>query len=99
MQRIIFRAEEDVKADELARRFNADVENLKRFNDVKDIIRRGERVIIDCREGEYYVVQPFDDLPKIAKKFCVDEQTLAECNSSKVFIGQKIFIPKDSKNE
>lgn len=91
----MYRASEDVTADELARRYNTTAENIKKLNDTTDVIRKGERVIIDCAEGEYYVVQPFDDVGKIARKFGADEKRIVEYNGKCVFIGQRIFVPRN----
>lgn len=97
MRRIMYRASEDITADELAETYNTTAANIKKLNGVGDIIRKGERVLIDCMQGEYYVVQPFEDIAKIAEKFKVDKNILAEYNGRSVFIGQRIFIPADGK--
>ena len=96
MQRIICRISEDTSIDELAAKFNTTAANIKRINNTDGILKKGMRVLIDCAQGEYYVVQPFDDIAKIAKKFGVKEQSIVDANSSAiVFIGQRIFIPKE----
>ena len=55
------------------------------------------RLLIEPREGEYYIVQPFDTVSSIAKKFGVSEEVITEFNSDRVFIGQKLFICRDRR--
>ena len=56
----------------------------------------GQRLIIEEMNGQEYVVQPFDTLERIATTFGVDKATIEAYNQiDNVFLGQKIFVPRE----
>lgn len=95
MNRIMYRATEDISIEQLAEQYGTTVSNIARLNNINGMIRKGMRILIDKQEGEYYVVQPFDTLKSIAEKYSIDVESIKEINAlENLFIGQKIFLPK-----
>lgn len=96
MNRFIYRANENITTKELAEKFNTTAYSIEKLNNIHSQVFKGMRLIIQEGEGEVYVVQPFDTLEKIAQKFSISTQKIIEYNNLQtVFIGQKIFIPKE----
>jgi len=96
MKRLMYRVDSDITLEEIAERYNTTSKRIVAINNIQGELFRGMRLIIEQGEGEYYIVQPFDTLEKIAAKFNVDVQRISESNCvDRVFIGQKVFVPKD----
>ena len=92
MDRIIYRVSEVKTLEEIAQEFHTTPTAIARLNNLDGEVFIGMRLLIQPQGGEYYVVQPFDTIASIAKKFGTTEERIAEFNSERVFIGQKIFI-------
>ena len=94
MSRIVFRVNKSLSIEEIAERFHTTPRAISRLNNLDRDIFVGMRLLIEPCEGEYYVVQPFDTISSIAKKFSVSEEVIREFNSDRVFIGQRVFVRK-----
>lgn len=96
MNRIMYRATEDIGLEQLAEQFGTTASNISRLNNISGTVKKGMRILIDKQEGEYYIVQPFDTIKSISQKFAIDEEDIKEANAvQSVFIGQKIFLPRE----
>lgn len=95
MERIVYRVSEQTTLEEIAQKFHTTPLAIAKLNNLDSDVFVGMRLIIEPCEGEYYVVQPFDTVASIASKFCVSENRIVEFNSERVFIGQKVFVPKN----
>ena len=94
MSRIVFRVNKSLSIEEIAERFHTTPRAISRLNNLDRDIFVCMRLLIEPCEGEYYVVQPFDTISSIAKKFSVSEEVIREFNSDRVFIGQRVFVRK-----
>ena len=92
MSKILYRVSKQTTLEEIAEQFHTTPIAIARLNNLDGEVFVGMRLLIEPCEGEYYIVQPFDTISSIAKKFGVDEDVLKEYNSDRVFIGQKIFV-------
>ena len=92
MSKIVYRVSKQTTLEEIAEQFHTTPIAIARLNNLDGEVFVGMRLLIEPCEGEYYIVQPFDTISSIAKKFGVDEDVLKEYNSDRVFIGQKIFV-------
>ncbi|MDE6188654.1 MAG: LysM peptidoglycan-binding domain-containing protein [Clostridia bacterium] len=92
MSRIVYRVSEAKTLEDIAQEFHTTPLAIARLNNLDGDVFIGMRLLIEPQEGEYYIVQPFDTISSIAKKFSVSEDKIAEFNSDRVFIGQKLFI-------
>ncbi len=96
--RIIYRVSEQTTLEEIADNFHTTPAAIAKLNKLESQeVFVGMRLLIEPREGEYYIVQPFDTVSSIAKKFGVSEEVITEFNSDRVFIGQKLFICRDRR--
>lgn len=96
--RIMYRVSEPMTLEEIAEKFHTTTAAIAKLNQLDDEeIFVGMRLLIEPREGEYYIVQPFDTVASIARKFGVNEDVIREFNSDRVFIGQKLFICCDRR--
>ena len=95
MNRIMYRATEDISLEQLAEKYNTTINAISKLNNINGTIKKGMRVLVDIEKGDYYVVQPFDTIHTIAKKYSLNEEKIKEVNGiENVFIGQKIFLPE-----
>ena len=92
MRKIIYRVSKQTTLEEIAEKFHTTPLAIARLNNLDGEVFVGMRLLIEPCEGEYYIVQPFDTIASIAKKFGVEEDVIREYNSDRVFIGQKIFV-------
>ena len=95
MKRVMIRVDSGMTLENLAEKYHTTPLAIKNLNDLHTDIFIGMRLVIEENQGENYTVQPFDTLESIAKKFGVSLQRIKDLNGiERVFIGQKIFIPK-----
>ena len=94
MSRIVFRVNKLTNLEKIAEKFHTTPHAISRLNNLEEDVFVGMRLLIEPCEGEYYVVQPFDTIASIAKKFAVSEDVIREYNSERVFIGQRVFVRK-----
>ena len=91
----MIRVDSGATLESLAEKYHTTVVAIKKLNNLRTDIFVGMRLIVEENQGEYYTVQPFDTLDSIAVKFNSSRQRIQELNGvDRVFIGQKIFIPK-----
>ncbi len=95
MKKTIIRVDNSTTLDSLAEKYHTTPLAIKNLNNLNSDIFVGMRLVIEENQGEYYTVQPFDTLDSIARKFSADLQRIKDLNGlDRVFIGQKIFIPR-----
>lgn len=99
MDKFVYRVEENESLAAVADKFSMPLAALIADNQLKSKeAYAGMRLLICKRQGQMYIVKPFDRLSKIAKDFNVDESRIREENSlsaqAEVFLGQRIFIPQ-----
>ncbi|MDE7215492.1 MAG: LysM peptidoglycan-binding domain-containing protein [Clostridia bacterium] len=96
--KIMYRVSGQTTLEEIAENFHTTPAAIAKLNKLdSEEIFVGMRLLIEPREGEYYIVQPFDTVSSIARKFGVSEEVVKEFNSDRVFIGQKLFICCDRR--
>ena len=82
----------------LAKKFNTDVESLKKINNLgTDFLNVGEVLKVPKLMNNIYIVKNGDSLYSIAKKFNTDINKIRDINSlisNKLMINQKIIIPR-----
>lgn len=92
MSKIVYRVNRLISLEEIAEKFHTTPHAISRLNNLDREVFVGMRLLIEPCEGEYYVVQPFDTISGIAKKFGVSEEVIKEYNSDRIFLGQRLFI-------
>ncbi|MEG1535354.1 MAG: LysM peptidoglycan-binding domain-containing protein [Clostridia bacterium] len=92
--RYICRIEKATSAQELAKKIKCSHKSLVEKNQlVSDQLYVGQCLVVEQTNGKEYVVQPFDTIATVAKKFGVSEEKLREENGGDIFLGQNIIIP------
>ena len=95
MKRVMVRIDNSVTLESLAEKYHTTPAAIARLNNLHTDVFVGMRLIVEENQGEYYTVQPFDTLESIARKFDANLQRIKDLNGlERVFIGQKIFIPR-----
>ncbi|MDE5548734.1 MAG: LysM peptidoglycan-binding domain-containing protein [Clostridia bacterium] len=92
MNKIVYRVNKLTSLEQIAEKFHTTPHAISRLNNLDRDVFVGMRLLVEPCEGEYYVVQPFDTITSIAKKFCVGEDVIKEFNSDRIFLGQRLFI-------
>ena len=97
MKNFVIRISQPTTLEEVSRRYNMSLDRLIELNDLPtQDCYVGMRLLIEERKGVDYVVKPFDTIDKIALDFGVDKEEIIKYNRiSKVFLGQKLFIPTE----
>lgn len=94
MKRIMVRVESGTTLEDLAEKYHTTVYSIRKINKLQGDIFVGMRLIIEQTQGDYYVVQPFDTIESVAKKFGVSVESIKDLNGvERIFIGQRIFYP------
>ncbi len=83
----------------VARKYAVSEREIARDNNIAagEKLFCGMKLAIVRRDGEYYIVKPFDTLQSIAAAHGVDPDKLAALNGIEggaVFLGQSIYIEK-----
>ena len=95
MKRVMVRVDGSTTLESLAEKYHTTPAAIERLNNLHTDIFVGMRLIVEENQGQYYTVQPFDTLESVAMKFGADLQRIKDLNAlERVFIGQKIFIPR-----
>ncbi|MDE7191478.1 MAG: LysM peptidoglycan-binding domain-containing protein [Clostridia bacterium] len=98
MKRVLVRINGETSLEDLANKYHTTVAAIKKLNNLHTDIFVGMRLVIEENQGSYYTVQPFDTLESIARKFSASAQRITELNGvERVFIGQRIFIPRGER--
>lgn len=93
MSKVLVRVQSGMTLESLAEEYHTSVYAIRRLNNLQGDIFVGMRLVIEEINGFYYTVQPFDTLERVAKKFSVSEESIAQLNGvERIFIGQKIFV-------
>jgi LysM repeat protein len=82
----------------LAARFGTGVEAIRQLNGLgrDDLLRVGQRLRVPRVNGPVHLVQPGDTLWRIARRYQVQEWSIAAANElsgDRVLAGQRLFVP------
>ena len=102
----IYQIIDEKNLDEVARKFNTDVNKLKKINGIDDsyIVMRGKYIIVPIEDNNNanfitYIVKPGDNMYAIAEKYNVNYRDLLELNGlSKdqyIYPEQQILVPRE----
>lgn len=91
----IYEVKENENLKDICAKYFADCNQVLKDNFIKEEnIRPGLLLLIQVKDGERYVVKPFDTLEKIANNFGVSQDDIKNYNNIKqVFLGQIIYLP------
>lgn len=103
----IYQIIDEKNLDEVARKFNTDVNKLKEINGIDDsyIVMRGNYIIVPIEDKNNnanfitYIVKPGDNMYAIAERYNVNYKDLLELNGlSKdqyIYPEQQILVPRE----
>lgn len=102
----IYQIIDEKNLEEVARKFNTDVNKLKKINGIDDsyIVMRGNYIIVPIEDNNNanfitYIVKPGDNMYAIAEKYNVNYRDLLELNGlSKdqyIYPEQQILVPRE----
>lgn len=87
------KSDEDISIEKFVLRFNIKKEDFDFLNPNATSLRQGDVLIIPQSEQFCHIVAPLETFETISKKFQVPVSNLKSiCNSSVLFVGQRIFI-------
>ena len=93
MEKFFYRVESGDSVLSLSKKFNIPACKLIKDNNLKCEIKRGDLLFIERNSANYYAVKPFDNIEKVAKKFCVSKEKLLLDNAvNYIFYGLVLKI-------
>lgn len=103
----IYKVEEGETLQDIAKKFNTDVETIQKINgfSLSDTPRANQYIIVPEERGvlfDLYVVQPGDNMYEIAKRYNVSEEDLLKLNgidkNEYIYPNQEILVPRKGVN-
>lgn len=102
----IYQIVEENSLDDIASKFNTDVNTLKQINGISDdyVVRMGNYLIVPVSESAdsnfiTYIVKPGDSIYKIAELYNVDYRSLLNLNGLSgdqyIYPEQQILVPRE----
>jgi LysM repeat protein len=94
MTPIIIKVYDGQTIEEIAKNYHLPVSLLKQYNDIKDDISEGDRLVIPFEVRAVHIVKPLETLAKIAKLYDTSIEKIKNDNNliDAPFIGQQLMI-------
>lgn len=103
----IYKIEKGETLEDISKKFNTSLSNLKRINGLQDNVSvfEGKYIIVPAKDNkifENYVIKKGDTIYDIAKKYKIDVNTLLKLNgllkTDYIYPGEELLIPINGVN-
>ncbi len=93
--------------EDIAKKFNTSLSNLKRINGLKETTDKidGKYIIVPVQKGnifDIYIVKKGDTIYELSKKYNTNEDTLLKINgllkTDYIYPGEELFVPNKGVN-
>lgn len=90
---IYYRLQKNETLDDVSLKFNVDKNYILKYNNIVDVLQKGDVIFLPGENIVCHVVGPLDSLTSIATKYNTTvENILSKNKIETLFIGQKIYI-------